>query len=502
MDNANKPLESDQHFDNAAAASGGGTNQPAPPSTSGIPTSTNDSNQNQIQTAPNNNAAAFGNTPMTMFQNSAAAAAAPPFQMVGMNGNATTAIQNNAAIFANAAALGNAIMAIAASTGGGGGAGNASLQPGAGIPQIGNNQVAAANPNHNANAILMAALASLAGGANAGAAGILPAPPPAPPPPPPDSNNNNGAAVLPAAVWASQAMQMAMQLAPHLAAAKGATAPAQQQSLNGTALQQQPSTTSTGVMMPQQVLVHGQNQQMVMTGQQQHLNAQPASPTANIPSNLASHSLQQVGNLKTGTQTDPAIPAVTSLGTPSNNGIVLYLEHDEVELSPYQCLVRKQIELFEEPGLYTGTGKEGATIQGRNRPVLPGQVGIRCRHCGSLRPTLRGRGAVLFPSTLLGVYQTAQNMANTHLVKTCKLIPAETRQKLLQIRTREQGRQTRKSAYGGGRQYWAESIRVFGVVETDQRRLRFEKSSLFQSNNNNGPKKDEDPENALKPPPN
>jgi hypothetical protein len=162
----------------------------------------------------------------------------------------------------------------------------------------------------------------------------------------------------------------------------------------------------------------------------------------------------------------------------SSTGKSLSLDMDEQELSPYQCLVRKQIEIFEQP---PEDAIEGQTTQGRNRPVRPGQVGIRCRHCGAGRPWLRSRGSILFPSTLLGVYQTAQNMANTHLVKTCRMIPDVTRQELLRIRSREKGKKTRKSAYGGGRQYWADSLRIMGVVETPDQRLAFENRSSAAS---------------------
>jgi hypothetical protein len=148
---------------------------------------------------------------------------------------------------------------------------------------------------------------------------------------------------------------------------------------------------------------------------------------------------------------------------------VLSMDQDTYELSPYQCLVRKQIELFQQPQSLL---QSEITTQGRNRPVVPGQVGIRCRHCGTADRKSRSKYAVLFPSQLLSVYQAAQNMANTHLLKTCKLIPEDTRKELVKKRTREKGQKTCKSAYGGGRQYWAETLRVLGVVEGDDRRLR------------------------------
>jgi hypothetical protein len=159
----------------------------------------------------------------------------------------------------------------------------------------------------------------------------------------------------------------------------------------------------------------------------------------------------------------------------SSTGKVLFLERDVYEISPYQCLVRKQIEAFAQPESDTEE-----SMQGRNRPVQPGQVGIRCRHCGT-QPRYRSRGAMLFPSTLLGLYQTAQNMANTHLVKTCRLIPDETRRELIEVRSKEKGKKTCKSSYGGGRRYWGDSLSVLGIVETPDRGLQFGSSRLLQS---------------------
>jgi hypothetical protein len=81
----------------------------------------------------------------------------------------------------------------------------------------------------------------------------------------------------------------------------------------------------------------------------------------------------------------------------------LHSDQDQHNISPYQYFIRRQIEVFE------ATAKEaGTNAQGRNRPILPGQVGIRCRHCGRLEPNQRGTGAVYFPNRLDGVYQTGE----------------------------------------------------------------------------------------------
>jgi len=138
-----------------------------------------------------------------------------------------------------------------------------------------------------------------------------------------------------------------------------------------------------------------------------------------------------------------------------NNKLLLYMACDDDSLSAYQCLVRKQIELFE--------AKEEdveSNAQGRNKPIVSGQVGIRCRHCSNIPPRHRTRGATYYPAKLHGLYQAAQNMASAHLCNHCQLIPDSLRKDLIILRDR-------KSSAGGGKQYWADGVRVLGVVETD-----------------------------------
>jgi hypothetical protein len=131
----------------------------------------------------------------------------------------------------------------------------------------------------------------------------------------------------------------------------------------------------------------------------------------------------------------------------------LFISCDDESLSDYQCLVRKQIELFEA----TVEDVE-SNAQGRNRPIVLGQVGIRCRHCAMLPPKHRERGAIYYPSKLPGIYQAAQNLAVAHLGTHCRQIPAAIRDQLTQLRER-------KSSAGGGKQYWADGVRVLGVLE-------------------------------------
>jgi hypothetical protein len=149
-------------------------------------------------------------------------------------------------------------------------------------------------------------------------------------------------------------------------------------------------------------------------------------------------------------------------GLTGRKPVILYMECDGESLSPYQCLVRKQIEVFEALPEDVDTN-----AQGRNRPIILGQVGIRCRHCTVLPPKNRARGAVYYPARLAGLYQAAQNMAVGHLCEHCQHVPDDVRDQLQKLRER-------KSSAGGGKKYWAEGVRVLGVYE-DKDVLRFQK---------------------------
>lgn len=151
----------------------------------------------------------------------------------------------------------------------------------------------------------------------------------------------------------------------------------------------------------------------------------------------------------------------------------LYMDCDEDSLSEYQCLIRQQMELFEAT-----PDAAAASVQGRNKQILPGQVGIRCRHCArSNKNSLTAigsssaKGSMYFPTKLDRIYQAAQNLSTFHLCDHCPLVPPEIRKRILLLRER-------KSPAGGGKRYWAEGVHCLGVVEdATQGGLRFKKST-------------------------
>jgi hypothetical protein len=78
----------------------------------------------------------------------------------------------------------------------------------------------------------------------------------------------------------------------------------------------------------------------------------------------------------------------------------LALPSDRGNLSEYQCLLRKQIVLFS-----VSINDIQCSAQGRNKPIVIGQVGVLCRHCARIPPGMRPCGASYFPGKLSGLYQ-------------------------------------------------------------------------------------------------
>jgi len=135
---------------------------------------------------------------------------------------------------------------------------------------------------------------------------------------------------------------------------------------------------------------------------------------------------------------------------------LLYLKYDNNNLSKYQCLVRKQIEIFEAKKEDVAWRKEAY-----GKEIVLGQIGIQCRHCARIPTRHRTRGATYYLAGLKGLYQAAQNMAGIHLAKHCYLIPDDERKKISFLR------KNKSSCYGGGKQYWIDGVSILGIIEVN-----------------------------------
>ena len=147
--------------------------------------------------------------------------------------------------------------------------------------------------------------------------------------------------------------------------------------------------------------------------------------------------------------------------------VLMHSERDDDILSDYQLFLRKQIEFFEADRAEVKTATPGRKV-----PVVLGQVGIRCIHCGDVPIQQRASATAYFPSRLKGLYQAAQNIGTTHFRKSCPNIPAH-QQELAKTAFQVNGK--RATAGHGGKKYWADSAASLGVVETENG-LRFSKS--------------------------
>lgn len=126
--------------------------------------------------------------------------------------------------------------------------------------------------------------------------------------------------------------------------------------------------------------------------------------------------------------------------------------NDRQAMTPYQVMLRQSLEYFTavEDDVRT-------TVQGRRKPVMPGQLGIRCRYCSHLPVAGRMRAAVYYPRSLMNLYQGAQNIASVHF-QQCTEFPPEVLQRLMEEKPRRDFSRV-------GKPYWSETCRQLGIYE-------------------------------------
>lgn len=131
---------------------------------------------------------------------------------------------------------------------------------------------------------------------------------------------------------------------------------------------------------------------------------------------------------------------------------------DKTVLSSHQAFLREQIELFQ------ATHEDIATpTRGRNKRIILGQVGMRCRHCAHVPVAMRQLGSTYFPSVMIGFYQAAQNMCSMHLqCGKCTSTPASVKQEFVNLLN------TKNASSIAGRSYWAKTVGDLGLVDTEE----------------------------------
>jgi hypothetical protein len=207
------------------------------------------------------------------------------------------------------------------------------------------------------------------------------------------------------------------------------------------------------------MIQHQQQQELSL--QMMMILMQPSQmPTSSSSSSAWFHHPSPVGRTFHAMQqrNDDSVPhAILPLSLPIS---LARLAVDEYKLSEHQNFLRQQIEAFPatEEDVMTHT-------RGRNKPILLGQVGIRCRHCAHVPVSRRQKGSTYFPSNKLGIYQAAQNMSTAHIqCGLCTEMPEAIKLKFIEIMSTKNP----SCSSGAGRPYWAQSATQLGLVDTEE----------------------------------
>ena len=91
------------------------------------------------------------------------------------------------------------------------------------------------------------------------------------------------------------------------------------------------------------------------------------------------------------------------------------------------------------------------------------QVGIRCKFCADEDGAYKASGAVSFPVSVSGIYESVKRWKSVHLPE-CKCIPAHVKEKIKSME--------KTACVPTTRQYWIDSAKAIGIDDT-QDGLRF-----------------------------
>ena len=147
----------------------------------------------------------------------------------------------------------------------------------------------------------------------------------------------------------------------------------------------------------------------------------------------------------------------TSIGMRTSDDVLLLsLPEDRISLSETLCIVRENVEVF-----VATEADVKAPAPGRKRPVVEGQVGLRCIHCrAALHQSEKVKRAVCFPSSIKRIYRTVIDMKLDHF-KACRFVPIELKMKLEELKA------TNARSTGTTMQYFVQAAKRMGMVDGD-----------------------------------
>ncbi len=123
------------------------------------------------------------------------------------------------------------------------------------------------------------------------------------------------------------------------------------------------------------------------------------------------------------------------------------------------------------------------------------QVGIRCRFCKHEEVRSRGSGAVSFPVSVCGIYESVKRWKSVHLAE-CRCIPDEVKENIKILEN--------STSVPTTRQYWIDSARALGIDDTpdglrfisDPRKLNLNDARVTLNNTRFTPSKNSMPING------
>lgn len=162
-------------------------------------------------------------------------------------------------------------------------------------------------------------------------------------------------------------------------------------------------------MSPAPAASHGDNN--LGGGGETKAPAIPSEAEGEPKADMSSRSGQQEQEQVSAPPSSAAAAAASSPCTiyrphPIGTRLLLSQPSDHLWLTPYLCLLRRQLEVF------SATPDEIAAKQstgGNKVPPIPGQVGIRCVHCKDWTYKSRAKNSVSFPSCIKNVHQAVRN---------------------------------------------------------------------------------------------
>lgn len=112
----------------------------------------------------------------------------------------------------------------------------------------------------------------------------------------------------------------------------------------------------------------------------------------------------------------------------SERTALLASEADEQYLTPIHCFARRHVEVF-----IANESDLNQPMPGRKKPIVLGQVGLRCVHCACLPSKERVKRAICYPPTVSQIYHAISNMKHDHFAQ-CKGLPAAAKEEFSELK--------------------------------------------------------------------